>query len=572
MNRFLFLLMLLAFARPAFPAGQADSIAARIPALRGEERLQAYVSWCNLLAGETGHTAADELAAIRAYLAEARSQRDPGHEGNARCLQVFAYYNHGLADSLFACLPAHLEFMAAHRQWSLYYACRSVGIERLLYENKLQTAFREAEQMYDEAKERGEDYGLGISAYQIASCLYSMRRYEDAYRYFAEAERHLQGTGEVGALLNVYSYYWQCAYVTERYGELLGIAGRWQELLDGYCRDNHLTPDDLPVYYCYCMAARACAYMGSGRLDEARTALDLMQHYAEGPRDMLHLLVLREEARYAELCGDYAGALRLTTERLSLLEALGNRLNVVDAQETQARLLRRLGRADESAGLYADLLVRKDSLFNRDMASQINELSTLYGVDKLRLERKRLRLQVAVAVGGCVSLLVLLALYISYSRRLRRKDEALYRSIRQEEQARHEALEAVRQLPPERSPRSMQLFLRLEKLVRDEQLYLRPEVNREYLADRLATNPTYLAEAVRQNAGKGIREYLAGLRLEHAARLLVDDPLLPVEAIAEEAGFKSRSTFFRTFRDRFGMSPNEYRNTSMRVGRPAGKP
>ena len=212
------------------------------------------------------------------------------------------------------------------------------------------------------------------------------------------------------------------------------------------------------------MAARACAYMGSGRLDEARTALDLMQHYAEGPRDMLHLLVLREEARYAELCGDYAGALRLTTERLSLLEALGNRLNVVDAQETQARLLRRLGRADESAGLYADLLVRKDSLFNRDMASQINELSTLYGVDKLRLERKRLRLQVAVAVGGCVSLLVLLALYISYSRRLRRKDEALYRSIRQEEQARHEALEAVRQLPPERSPRSMQLFLRLEKL------------------------------------------------------------------------------------------------------------
>ena len=137
--------------------------------------------------------------------------------------------------------------------------------------------------------------------------------------------------------------------------------------------------------------------------------------------------------------------------------------------------------------------MRKDSLFNRDMASQINELSTLYGVDKLRLERKRLRLQVAVAVGGCVSLLVLLALYISYSRRLRRKDEALYRSIRQEEQARHEALEAVRQLPPERSPRSMQLFLRLEKLVRDEQLYLRPEVNREYLADRLATNPTYLA-------------------------------------------------------------------------------
>ena len=98
--------------------------------------------------------------------------------------------------------------MAAHRQWSLYYACRSVGIERLLYENKLQTAFREAEQMYDEAKGRGEDYGLGISAYQIASCLYSMRRYEDAYRYFAEAERHLQGTGEVGALLNVYSYYW----------------------------------------------------------------------------------------------------------------------------------------------------------------------------------------------------------------------------------------------------------------------------------------------------------------------------------------------------------------------------
>ena len=572
MNKAFSFLLLLSISLAAFPAGQADSIAARIPALQGVERLEAYVSWCNLLAGETTHSTVEELAAIRAYLAEAQRQRDPVHEGNARCLQVFAYYNHGMADSLFASLPGHLDFMAAHRQWDLYYACRSVGIERLLFENKLQTAFREAQQMYDEAKERGDRYGQGISAYQIASCQYSMRRYEDAYRYFTEAEQRLQGSGEVGALLNLYSYYWQSAYVTKRYRELLGIAERWQEVLDGYCRDHHLTPDDLPVYYCYCMAAKACAHMGLGQLDDARADLDLMHHYAEGPRDMLHLLVLREEARYAELCGDYAEALRLTGKRFSLLEALGNRLTLLEAQETQARLLHRLGRADESASLYADLLVQKDSLFNRDMASQINELSTLYEVDKLRLERKRLRLQVAVAVGGCVSLLVLLALYVFYTRRLRRKDEALYRRIQQEEQARHEAIEVARQLPPDRLSRGVLLFLRLEQVVRDEQLYLRPEANREYLADRLGTNPTYLADAVRQNGGKSVHEYLADLRLEHAARLLVDDPSLPVEAIAEEAGFKSRSTFFRTFRDRFGMSPNEYRTVSARVNRPADEP
>lgn len=98
--------------------------------------------------------------------------------------------------------------------------------------------------------------------------------------------------------------------------------------------------------------------------------------------------------------------------------------------------------------------------------------------------------------------------------------------------------------------------------MQEERLFNRSEVNRQELAERLGTNLTYLTDAVRKGAGKGVREYIVDLRLKYAARMLVEEPSLSVEHIAMEAGFNSRSTFFRVFRNYFGMSPNEYRAAS----------
>jgi AraC-like DNA-binding protein len=61
----------------------------------------------------------------------------------------------------------------------------------------------------------------------------------------------------------------------------------------------------------------------------------------------------------------------------------------------------------------------------------------------------------------------------------------------------------------------------------------------------------------------GVQAYIRERRLE-AARFLLDDPRIvePIYAIAERLGFSDAAHLSRLFRDRYGLSPSEYRARS----------
>jgi len=58
-------------------------------------------------------------------------------------------------------------------------------------------------------------------------------------------------------------------------------------------------------------------------------------------------------------------------------------------------------------------------------------------------------------------------------------------------------------------------------------------------------------------------DYLRGVRLRAAARLLRQSPPVPVHSVAARVGFRSRSQFSRAFKDRFGHSPTEFAGSSL---------
>ncbi len=543
-------------------ATSVDSLSRSISQLKGEERLKAYVSLCNILAGSGESGPAKELAAIRAYWDEACRQKNINHEANARSLQLFAYYNYNMPDSFFSCLPDHLEFMASHKQWYLYYACWNAQVERLLYDGKVQTALQEARKMYEDAKKTGDDYGLGISGYQLGSCYYSMQQEEEAFEYLAEAEQYLIKANATGLALNLYNQFWQIAISLKRYDEQLAQSERWQKLLDDYCHRNGLSANDLPIYYCYCALSKANAWMEKGELQVALQYLEEAEKYAEGNKSMPQVLLLRTRCRYEELCGNYDRAYQWAVERLRVQKSFGVELSVIEAQEIQARLLLKLDKGKEAALLYQQILPRKDSLLKWTMTSQLGELATIYQVDNLRMKEKEFRLYTIIAVGGCALLLLLLAGYVYYSYRLRKKNRAIYYHFREQERTEEEVRKVAQTLPQEMLSKELRLFMRLDTLMQEERLFVNPDVSRQELAERLGTNLTYLADAVREGAGKGIREYIADLRLKYAARLLVENPSLSIDSIGTEVGFNSRATFYRAFRNSFGMTPSDYRKVS----------
>lgn len=62
------------------------------------------------------------------------------------------------------------------------------------------------------------------------------------------------------------------------------------------------------------------------------------------------------------------------------------------------------------------------------------------------------------------------------------------------------------------------------------------------------------------------RELVITFRMEAGARLLKSNRLMTVGEIAAQVGYSSSAQFARTFRERYGVSPIEYRKEPALVG------
>ena len=63
-----------------------------------------------------------------------------------------------------------------------------------------------------------------------------------------------------------------------------------------------------------------------------------------------------------------------------------------------------------------------------------------------------------------------------------------------------------------------------------------------------------------------LAEYLTTKRLLDGCRLLVEQPNWTIDAVAHEVGFGGTTTFRTIFRNRFGMSPKQYREKKRLMG------
>ncbi len=78
------------------------------------------------------------------------------------------------------------------------------------------------------------------------------------------------------------------------------------------------------------------------------------------------------------------------------------------------------------------------------------------------------------------------------------------------------------------------------------------------LAARASVHPTYAAKIFSQTFGMPMWRYIENLRVAHAQRLLRATDW-PVDRIAHEIGYRSRSGFYRAFTASVGLSPSTYR-------------
>jgi AraC-like DNA-binding protein len=103
---------------------------------------------------------------------------------------------------------------------------------------------------------------------------------------------------------------------------------------------------------------------------------------------------------------------------------------------------------------------------------------------------------------------------------------------------------------------------RLNRRFVAERLYAREALTITELANLLGTQEHVLRRVINQGLGfRNFSDFLHTHRLKEAAERLGDPQLrrIPVLTIALEAGYGSIGPFNRTFKERFGVTPTEYR-------------
>lgn len=81
------------------------------------------------------------------------------------------------------------------------------------------------------------------------------------------------------------------------------------------------------------------------------------------------------------------------------------------------------------------------------------------------------------------------------------------------------------------------------------------------LARAVGTNARRLNDAFRSCSGATVFDYLREVRMEEARKLLRETSLA-VQVIAQDLGYGNAANFATAFRDRFGITPRMYRQTS----------
>ena len=98
----------------------------------------------------------------------------------------------------------------------------------------------------------------------------------------------------------------------------------------------------------------------------------------------------------------------------------------------------------------------------------------------------------------------------------------------------------------------------VEQRLRQDHLYLEPELNLARLARKVGLPARKVSQAVNQQMGMNVSQYVNQLRIQQAA-LWLSSSDRPVTEIMLEAGFSTKSNFNREFLRVNGVSPSEWR-------------
>ena len=105
-----------------------------------------------------------------------------------------------------------------------------------------------------------------------------------------------------------------------------------------------------------------------------------------------------------------------------------------------------------------------------------------------------------------------------------------------------------------------ELFRRLRHAIKREHLYLDPSLDRQKIMDIFQLSRHRVGAAFAQGSEfASLADFIRDCRLEYSCNLLVTRPDLSIKEVAAKSGFNYASTYSADFKNRYTMTPSNYR-------------
>lgn len=576
---------------------QKDSMRCVIDTAQGLNKLKAYRKLYYLYMAEVADdNKMDTLVSIFGEAEhEAIRQGNPKMQGMIYANAIICYMNRNEYDKVIEIAPAYLDFFIEHEQWAFYNQIHMQLINAYSFSEDYEQAAREADIMYQRAKERKDKTGMATALYATGTTYHIQDRWAEEEKCFRECISLLwESKGYDNVLTQAYAYLCSALRTQRHYEELLKLIPEYEKAIARFEKaSGRQQPEAHGNLYLVLMNT----YTDLKQYDKAEPYISKLEGIVNNSISQFE--ILRAKALIGSSRGDYRNAIAAIDSAMTYMQE--SSFNLINARKIKMEILARAGRNDEAFALLDGIIADNDSLKNVEVNARFDELRTQYEVEKHIAEKER-NFHYFLFTGGLSAVLVLLlAGVFYYNRQISAKNRKLYERIKEQDRLTDnlfriaQTIEATSQaeVPDEALPDDSYaddsssddsddsssaapvccdpatineyylLVARLRKYLLSEDRLTCAEINRDEIITALGTNRKKLNNAVRAVAGKSTMEYLRLLKIEEARKKLDLHPELTLEAITYICGFNNPSTFYRLFRKQYDITPAEYRKQAL---------
>ena len=116
-------------------------------------------------------------------------------------------------------------------------------------------------------------------------------------------------------------------------------------------------------------------------------------------------------------------------------------------------------------------------------------------------------------------------------------------------------------------PQKLRIQTQLLAYMEQETPFLTQELTLHELATQLDLNAKYLSQVINEVQGQNFMDFINGYRIRRAQEMLLNPAYqhITILAVAQDAGFKSKSSFYNAFKKVTGMTPSAFKNKSKKT-------